>query len=384
MSTQDLQVTFIHGNPKQRARPDLERVLRHGTKRLCLACCFATKAGLKVLRPFLKLLDRPGSFAVFSCEYPTDLTVLGKWLESHPGHIFIHYGKHFRRAESFNTRELMHSKLFYASDGVTAKVWCGSHNLTGSALQGRNIEAATIVEGPEHHPYFQAVLAHLEDCRSRAHEEIREEPDGTSASDYVLELELDDPEEFVKSAVAGKFLQFSPANDRKQDRLTPGMGFFIHLHRRGALKVGKPIPPPAFRIEGRTTGTNLNPNHLVRGTKATFNDIVFTIIEKSDGIHVVETGPKDIDGPISAAIRIIGEVREPLRLLPAKPSDAAELEVMTRLCDTAGIATLDELYTEEESKIDADLADEFKDTRLEARLPYLRKRLWIAKWKLQG
>jgi hypothetical protein len=276
----------------------------------------------------------------------------------------------------------MHSKIFYSSDGVTAKVWCGSHNLTGSALQGRNIEAATVVEGPEQHPYFQAVLAHLEGCRSRAHEEIREEPAGNSASDYVLELEVDDPEEFLKSAVAGKFIQFSPANDRKQDRLTPGMGFYIHLHRRGALKLGKPIPSPTFRIKCLTTGTNLTPNHQVRGTKATFNNIAFTITEKPDGSHTVETGHKDIDGPISAAIRIIGEVREPLLLLPAKPSDTTELEVMTRLGDATANAPLDELYVEDESTIDEDLADDFRDTRLEARLPYLRKRLWIAKWKL--
>ncbi len=382
MSEPELRIDFIHANPKQRARPHLEKVLQHGTKRLCIACCFATKAGLKVLRPFLKRIGQPDSFAVFSCEYPTNLAELRKWMESHPGHIFIHYGKHFRRAESFNTRELMHSKIFYASDGLTAKVWCGSHNLTGSALQGRNIEAATVVEGPEQHPYFKAVLAHLEGCKSRAHEEIREEPAGTSASDYVLELEVDDPEEFLKSAVAGKFIQFSPANDRKQDRLTPGMGFYIHLHRRGALKLGKPIPSPTFRIKCLTTGTNLTPNHQVRGTKATFNNIAFTITEKPDGSHTVETGHKDIDGPISAAIRIIEEVREPLLLLPAKPSDAAELEVMTRLGDATANAPLDELYVEDESTIDEDLAYDFRDTRLEARLPYLRKRLWIAKWKL--
>lgn len=382
MSKLELRIKFIHENPKQRARPHLEKILRHGTKRLCIACCYATRAGLKVLHPFLKHLCRPGSFAVFSCEYPTNLKILGEWMKDHPSHIFIHYGKYYHRAESFNTRELMHSKIFYASDGVTAKVWCGSHNLTGSALQGRNIEVATVVEGPEQHPYFKAVLDHIEGCRSLAHEEIREEPAGNSASDYVLELEVDDPEDFIKSAVAGKFIQFSPAGDRKQDRLTPGMGFYINLHPRGALKVGKPTPSPVFRIAGRTTGTNLTPNHQVRGTKATFNDIAFTIIEKPDGSHTVETGHKDIDGPISAAIRIIGQVLDPLLLLPAKPSDAAELEAMTRLSDATANAPLQELYADDESTIDQDLADDFRDTRLEARLPYLRKRLWIAKWKL--
>lgn len=44
------------------------------------------------------------------------------------------------------------------------------------------------------------VLAHLDGCRQRAYEEIREEPDGTTATGYVLELEVDDIEAFLEQA----------------------------------------------------------------------------------------------------------------------------------------------------------------------------------------
>lgn len=382
MSQPALQVTFVDGNPKHRARAALERVLAHGTKRLRMACCFATTAGLKILKRYLPLIGREGSFAVFSSEYPTDLKTLGQWMERHPGHIFVHYGKSFRRAESSNTRELMHSKLFYADDGETAKVWCGSHNLTGSALQGRNIEAANVIEGPVHHPYFAAILTHLDGCRQRAYEEIREEPDGTTATGYVLELEVDDIEAFLREAQAGRFIQFSPYDDKKQDRLTPGLTFYIQLHPRGALRKGKRIPPPIARVEALTTGTNLTPRHAVQGTKATYSDIALTISEPEEDRYIVESGHADTNGPINSAIRITGQVDTKFVLLPTKPASAAELDFLTLPQDSPVGIDQAGLYADDESVPDEDIASHFKDTKLEARLPYLRKRLWVVKWRL--
>jgi len=384
MSLPGLQVTFVDGNPKHRARAGLESVLKHGTKRLRIACCFATTAGLKILKRYLPLLGREGSFAVFSSEYPTDLKTLGQWMDQHPGHIFVHYGKHFHRAESSNTRELMHSKLFYADDGETAKVWCGSHNLTGSALQGRNIEAANVIEGPVHDPYFKAVLAHLEGCRQRAHEEIREQPAGTAAAGYVLELEVDDIEGFLQKAQAGKFIQFYPFNDKKQDRLTPGLKFYIHLHPPGALRKGKRIPPPIARVEALTTGTNLTPRHAVQGTKATYSDIALTISEPEEDRYVVESGYADTNGPINSALRIVGSIDTKFVLLPTKPASAAELDFLTLPQDNPLCVDQAGLYAEDETTPDEDIAAYFKDTKLEARLPYLRKRLWMVKWRLDA
>ena len=41
----------------------------------------------------------------------------------------------------------MHSKVFFARAGEQCRLWTGSHNLTASAMQGVNCEAAVLVEG---------------------------------------------------------------------------------------------------------------------------------------------------------------------------------------------------------------------------------------------
>jgi hypothetical protein len=91
---------------------------------------------------------------------------------------------------------LMHDKLIYADDGITAKVWNGSHNFTKAALNAINIEAATITEGPMDEPFFQDVRKHLMTIKDLSIEGPIPEPDideGTpliyleaSATDKVL------------------------------------------------------------------------------------------------------------------------------------------------------------------------------------------------------
>jgi hypothetical protein len=41
----------------------------------------------------------------------------------------------------------MHSKVFFAKNGQRCQLWAGSHNLTASASQGVNCEAAVLLDG---------------------------------------------------------------------------------------------------------------------------------------------------------------------------------------------------------------------------------------------
>lgn len=175
-----------------------------------------------------------------------------------------------------------------------------------------------------------------------------------------------------------------PFGDKKQDRLTPGLAFYIQLHPPGALRKGKRIPPPIARVEALTTGTNLTPRHAVQGTKATYSDIALTISEPEEDRYVVESGHADTNGPINSALRITGLADTKFVLLPTKPTSAAELDFLTLPQDNPQCIDQAGLYAEDETAPDEDIAASFKDTKLEARLPYLRKRLWVIKWKLTG
>jgi len=67
-----MKVTFHADDPRKKARPLLEGLLRCGTDQLMIACAFCTSAGVALLKPHAARLRTPGSFAVVSWEKPTD------------------------------------------------------------------------------------------------------------------------------------------------------------------------------------------------------------------------------------------------------------------------------------------------------------------------
>ncbi len=157
---------FFSPNCDDEALTRVDSIMAHGKSRLMMAVCYVTAYGVtELLSRHRECLIKEGSFIVVGDSPPTDARALNILAESSPNG-FAHVRYYKARATGYECDSprisgLMHDKLIYADDGITAKVWNGSHNFTKAALNAINIEAATITEGLIDEPFFQDVRKHL-------------------------------------------------------------------------------------------------------------------------------------------------------------------------------------------------------------------------------
>jgi len=383
----ELNVTLIDAQPYFSARKKLCEVLDHGTKKLAFACAFLTEPGLASIIKHTRNLDLPDSFAVFSFEEPTSPQSLAKLFKKYPQNIYVHYGTYLREYEPQFPRGIMHSKLFFASDGVTAKVWCGSHNLTGNALHRKNIEVATLVEGACDHPYFKDVEKHLEGCRIRARNELRQRISGTDGVTFVVEMEHDDIDGLLASLKKDTFIKLKPLGTKDQPRLQPNRDYAIRLYKPGKLKAGAPAIKAYATIRGKITALNLNKKNPARGTKAKFEKITHTVIETSEGRFEIVPGNVKISTMVDAVLRISDFGKEKKLYLSRAPRTVREVNCCLDICEnvTNEGKDTDELIREslmeiDESRADSDVSGYFK-TKTDADFILIGKgRFWTSKW----
>jgi hypothetical protein len=381
----NLSIRFIHPDANGRGREPLEEVLAHGTQKLGFACAFMTDAGYAIISPYLHQIRKPGSFGVISIQQPTSYDALKDMFEKYPSNSYVHLGSVFDHFEAGNYVGLMHSKLFLASDGNTTKVFCGSHNLTASALLGFNMEAATLIEGPSDDPFFKDVEAHLEDCKSKSSDNLPERGNSQERR-LIIELEVDDPIMFIKNMKRRNFLKFSPMGTKDQPELTPGFLFTVLLFKKGTLKPDQPAPIADAFINGTTTGLNLGRKGPLQGVDADFADIHYTITEPKGGIFVMNDGNLSEEDALSAVLKPqswgvgagIYLKRKPDSETHAKMAGAALEKI--RKQNLAEIPAHSVRRTREPA-IDNDMKIYLKERPDIIESLLSRKRYWIARWR---
>jgi hypothetical protein len=381
----NLKIRFIHPDANGRGREPLEEVLVHGTQKLAFACAFMTDAGYAIISPYLNQIKNPGSFGVISIQQPTSYDALKDMFEKYPSNSYVHLGSVFDHFESGNYIGLMHSKLFLASDGTTTKVFCGSHNLTASALLGFNMEAATLIEGPSDDPFFKDVEAHLEDCKSKSSDNLPERGNSQERK-LIIELEVDDPIMFVKNMKRRNFIKFSPKGTKDQPELTPGFLFTVLLFKKGTLQPDQPAPIADAYINGRTTGLNLGRKGPLQGVDADFADIHYTVTEPKGGIFVMNSGNLSEEDALSAVLKPqswgvgagIYLKRKPDSEIHAKMAGAA-LEMIRK--PHLGEIPAHHVRRTREPVIDNDMKIYLKERPDIIESLLSRKRYWIARWR---
>jgi hypothetical protein len=385
--SEGLSITLVDAQPYFSARRKLCEVLDHGTKKLAFACAFLTEPGLASIIKHTRNLELPESFAVFSFEEPTSPQSLAKLFKKYPQNIYVHYGTYLREYEPQFPRGIMHSKLFFASDGVTAKVWCGSHNLTGNALHRKNIEVATLVEGACDHPYFKDVENHLEGCRIRARNELRQRISGTDGVTFVVEMEHDDIDGLLASLKKDNFIKLKPLGTKDQPRLQPNRDYAIRLYKPGKLKAGAPASKAYATIRGKITALNLNKKNPAKGTKAKFSKITHTVIETSGDHFEISPGNIKKSTMVDAVLRITEFGKEKKLYLSRSPRTSREVNCCLDICRDSAIPdqdkdklTRESLIDVDESRADSDVSGYFK-TRTDADFILIGKgRFWTSKW----
>jgi HKD family nuclease len=159
-----MMIRLLHPLPHTPLRSVLEPLFQHAS-RVESAVAFVTRPGV---RTFLKLVANPAvrqnSRFVASIRWPTDLDALGELAAKMPGRVYIHRG-YFLPEESNHDRSLMHSKTVYIENGQgDVHILVGSHNWTGQALDGNNLEASVHIQCPQSDPFAAQVRTHIDRC----------------------------------------------------------------------------------------------------------------------------------------------------------------------------------------------------------------------------
>lgn len=381
----NLNIRFIHPDANGRGREPLEEVLAHGSKKLAFACAFMTDAGYKIITPYLHLINKPGSFGVISIQQPTSYVALKDMFSKCPENTYLHLGTIFDHFEVGNYIGLMHSKLFFASDGKTTKVFCGSHNLTGNALQGFNIEAATLIEGPSDDRFFSDVEAHLEDCKSKSTNRLPKR-DNSQKDRLIIEIEVEDPLGFINQMRSKPFIKFLPQGTEDQPELTPDSIFTILLFKNGRLKKNEPAPLADAFINGTTTALNLGRNSPQQGVDAEFSNIDFTITESKQGIFEINKGNVGTEDALSAVLKTTRTGIGDCIYLQRKPDSETEViaTIKNFILKTENSLAGDsnnKITRAPEPKIDEDIKLFFKQRPSVIDTLLSRQRYWISRWK---
>lgn len=252
-----MNVRFIAADPRNRARPDLDTVLAHGTDQLAIACAFLTPGGVETLKRHAARLNLPHSFVVVAWDSPTSLGSLNALHAIIPGKLYLHLGS-LTPVERGVGPGLMHSKVFLARSGDQCKLWTGSHNLTASAMQGVNREAAVLVEGDRNERVFADALTHLNQCRAEAmpFDPLNPPPPLSPEQTLVIHAECHTP---LKPHPW--FVHLRPDSTDYDKAMRPPAAVWLYLYDPGTLRPGERRPSAVAAYSGTLTALNFTERH---------------------------------------------------------------------------------------------------------------------------
>ena len=283
-----MKVKFNAANPRQKARPLIDEVLGHGVDQVAIACAFLTGGGAAILKKHPSRLKLPDSFLVVAWEPPTTL-FLDALEELHglfPGNLYVHLGAQ-TPVETKVGRGLMHSKVFFARAGDQCWLWAGSHNMTASAMQGVNREAAIVLEGSIGEPAFKDALSHLETCRQEAivYDPYHPPPTPPSQQTLVIHAEC-----HVALKPSPWFVHLMSTTTAYDGIMGPPASVWLYVYSPGALASRSPRPTAMAAYSGTLTALNFTEHHPQRGIAADWQSADYVIDQNRGVFHL--TAPK--------------------------------------------------------------------------------------------
>jgi hypothetical protein len=294
-----MKVRFIAVNPREKARPQLDDILMRGADQIAIACAFLTGGGAEVIKHHASRLALPDSFLVVAWETPTDPAAVEELHDLAPGHVYYHLGAQTPHEIAVG-RGLMHSKVFLARMGNQCWLWIGSHNLTASAMEGGNCEAAVILEGSVDEEPFRDALAHLNQCRDEAIVFDPFHPPAPPGSQDVLIIHAE-----CQAALSSPpwFVHLRPSTTKFDRKISPPGRVWLYLYSPGALSSGFPQSPPKAAYSGARTGINFTDRHPAHGIPADWADADYVIKEERHVFHMRPPGPQ-AKAPTQGVFRI--------------------------------------------------------------------------------
>jgi hypothetical protein len=321
-----MKVEFFASDPRRKARTHLDEVLSRGADQLAVACAFCTAAGVELLKRHADRLKAEDSFLVVASEKPTDHTALADLDRLIHGHLFLHWGAQ-TPVELKVGPAIMHSKVFFARTGSDCWLWTGSHNLTGSATQGANCEAAVLLQGHVTEQVFVDALKHLTICRDEAR---IFSPDTLPHGEWErIDMVAIHAEAAVLPGGAWPWhVRLGLSTAIYDWLLRPPADVHLFLYESGALRFGWAKAEPIAAYAGSLTALNFTGIHpKTKGIPADWSAASYAITEANSGIlHLVPPYAPAREVTTQAVINIEGISNRRDALLSETPKIESRME----------------------------------------------------------
>lgn len=252
-----MEVQFIGSDAREKARPLLDEVLEGGVDQVAIACAFLTDGGAAFLKQHVSRLRLPDSFLVVAWHEFNDLKVVEELHTQCPGRIYLHLGVETPEEKKVGPG-LMHSKVFFARSGERCWLWTGSHNLTASALQGVNAEAAVVLKGTIDETPFRDALAHLTKCRDEA---VLFDPFDLPERPHPDQTLVIHAERHTETKSIPWFVHLRPATTKYDSAMRPPASVWLYLYPPNSLHPGSPRPLADAAYSGTITALNFTESH---------------------------------------------------------------------------------------------------------------------------
>lgn len=307
------------------ARHVLDELLSNGTGRIMVACAFCSGAGVAIMYRHLPRLQTQGSCLVVSADSPTEIDAVNDLAAQAPGAVWVHQTGKLPNEKRVG-HALMHSKVFYAEAGDKCWLWVGSHNLTGRAMTGANLEAAVLMTGHPAEPQFQAARQHIEACRAESSPcpvEIPPSPDGQNVDVVVIHAEADE----LPSARPPWHVRLGLRSAEYDWSLIAPADLRLHLYRPGDLAGGWQHAVPWGSFGGTLTGLNFTDIHPeYDGMAGAWESGDYSITD-TRSVLLFSIKPADRSGIVTqAVIHIANPAPSDEAFLPRKPKAESEDE----------------------------------------------------------
>jgi hypothetical protein len=295
----NMKLQFFDSKPRRTLEPELRSLVLHA-RRLDAAVAFVTRPGTALIRQYVKSNPSGTARLVASVRFPTDLQELAKVEDDFPGTVFLHTGFLTPREEDAE-RGQFHSKIALLEfDDVERCVVIGSHNWTGNALQGHNLEAGMILRGQESDPIVIQVREHIDACiadsepfqreRLRFYETIQRElhvgPRAPDSDDFPGFEEFDalviHAEDGTGQGLPRPMQLFVPVRDPdSRSFFADGRRVVVFVYPAGTLLGQNPPTASPIAYEGDVTMTNIVRDAPVNRREATcrINDLMRPVID---------------------------------------------------------------------------------------------------------
>jgi hypothetical protein len=281
-----------------------------------------------------------------------------------PGKLYVHLGS-LTPVERGVGSGLMHSKVFFAKDGRHCSLWTGSHNLTASALQGVNCEAAVLLQGTIDEPAFADALAHLNQCRDEAilFDPLNPPPPLTPSQTLVIHAER-----HTTLRDTPWFVHLRPATTDYDKVMRPPAAVWLYLYEPGTLRMGQPRGPATAAYSGMLTALNFTENHPQhRGISADWKEADY-VIEVERGIPCLTPPRPHTTTPSQAVFRV--EVLEKPETVWLTESPEPKLE---RVVDVKWVSDIDKefrrFFTKQSLQRGGLLHQEYRSIKTVIRVP---------------